>query len=279
MILSSYSKINLTLQINNKGRNKLHEIQSFFCLIDLVDKIKIRKNKIKKDRITFNGPFAKLVSKSNNSILKLLRTLRKEGFISNYYYITIIKNIPVFAGLGGGTGNSASILKHLFKKKRIDKVLLDHIESKIGSDLKLFFYKQGFLKNLRSIIELKKKQKLFFVLIQPQVKCSTKEIYSSVRNYSNKKTLKKNKINTKLKFIRYLSKGRNELQSIVEKKYPIVKELLINIKNEKGCHFSRMTGSGSVCYGLFDNKFEAKKALKNLKIKYPKLWSSVAKTV
>ena len=42
---------------------------------------------------------------------------------------------------------------------------------------------------------------------------------------------------------------------------------LINIKNEKGCHFSRMTGSGSVCYGLFDNKFEAKKALKNLKIK------------
>ena len=279
MILSSYSKINLTLQINNKGRNKLHEIQSFFCLIDLADKIKIKKNKTKKDRITFNGPFAKLVSKSNNSILELLRTLRKEKFISNYYSIIITKNIPVFGGLGGGTGNSASILIHLFKKKKIDKVLLDHIESKIGSDFKLFFYKQGFLKNLRSIIEFKKKQKLFFVLIQPQVKCSTKEIYSSVRNYSKKKTLKKNKINSKLKFIRHLSKGRNELQSIVEKKYPIIKELLINIKNEKGCHFSRMTGSGSVCYGLFDNKFEAKKALKNLKIKYPNLWSSVAKTV
>ena len=100
MALSSYSKINLTLQINNKGRNKLHEIQSFFCLIDLADKIKIKKNKTKKDRITFNGPFAKLVSKSNNSILELLRTLRKEKFISNYYSIIITKNIPVFGGLG-----------------------------------------------------------------------------------------------------------------------------------------------------------------------------------
>ena len=40
-----------------------------------------------------------------------------------------------------------------------------------------------------------------------------------------------------------------------------------------------MTGSGSVCYGLFDNEIKAKKALNNLKIKYPKFWLSLAKTV
>ena len=63
------------------------------------------------------------------------------------------------------------------------------------------------------------------------------------------------------------------------KKYPIINELLANIKNEKGCCFSRMTGSGSVCYGLFNNEIKAKKALNNLKIKYPRFWSSIAKTV
>ena len=91
--------------------------------------------------------------------------------------------------------------------------------------------------------------------------------------------IKKNLINTKYNFISHVSRGSNELQSIVENKYPIITELLTNIKNEKGCYFSRMTGSGSVCYGLFNNQIGAKKALKNLKIKYPKLWSSVAKTV
>ena len=120
---------------------------------------------------------------------------------------------------------------------------------------------------------------MFFVLIQPRIKCSTREIYSRVQNYSKKKVLNKNEINTKLKFIRYLADSSNELQSIVEKKYPNVKKLLINIKNENGCYFSRMTGSGSVCYGVFYNQIKAKKALKNLKIKHPKFWSSLAKTV
>ena len=278
MALSSYAKINLTLNVNSKSKNNLHEIQSYYCLIDLKDKIILKKNKIQKDKVIFKGPFAKLVNKSNNSVLNLLKQLRNLRLISNYYSVTVKKNIPVFAGLGGGTGNAASIINYLLKRK-INKSILSQVEPKIGSDLKLFFYKQGFLKNLRSIIELKTKQKLFFVLIQPRIKCSTKEIYSNVRNYSKKKIFKKNILNTELKFISYLSRSKNELQSIVERKYPIIKKLLSIIQNEEGCYFSRITGSGSVCYGLFNNQIKAKKALKNLKKKYPNFWVSLAKTV
>ena len=86
-------------------------------------------------------------------------------------------------------------------------------------------------------------------------------------------------INSRNKFIDYLSKRRNDLQFVVERKYPIVKKLLIDMNNEKGCFFSRMTGSGSVCYGLFNDQIDAKKALNKLKIKYPKFWFSLAKTV
>ncbi|MDA9078322.1 hypothetical protein N9J81_00890 [Pelagibacteraceae bacterium] len=278
MSLSSYAKINLTLKVNYKNKNNLHEIQSYFCLIDLADKINIKKIKNRKDKISFKGPFAKLVNKSNNSILSLFRLLRKLGLISNFYSVTIIKNIPVFAGLGGGAANVATILKYLFKR-RISMSLLNQVEDDVGSDLKLFFYNQGFMKSLGHVINIKKTHKLFFLLVQPSVKCSTKEIYARVKNYSKKKRLEENKISTKSSFISHLSKSGNDLQSIVEKKYPIIKELLINIRNEKGCYFSRMTGSGSVCYGLFNNKIKAKKALNNLKIKYPKFWLSVVKTV
>ena len=278
MALSSHAKINLTLKVNYKNKKKLHEIQSYFCLIDLVDKIKIKKIKSIKDKILFKGPFAKFVNKSNNSILSLFTLLRRLGVISNFYSVTVVKNIPVFAGLGGGAANVATILKYLFKR-RINRSLLNQVEEKVGSDLKLFFFKQGFMKNLGLITNIKKKHKLFFLLIQPNVKCSTKEIYARVKNYSQKKRLEENRIKTKSKFISHLSKSSNDLQSIVEKKYPIIKELLINIRNEKGCYFSRMTGSGSVCYGLFDNEIKAKKALNNLKIKYPKFWLTLAKTV
>ena len=278
MVIDSYAKINLTLNVRSKNNKDLHEIQSYFCLIDLADKIKLKKIKSKKDKVIFKGPFAKLVNKSNNSITNLLKLLRRFKLISSYYSVIVKKNIPVFGGLGGGTGNAAFTFKYLFKEK-ISKSLISRVEDKIGTDFKLFFYKQGYLSNLKSIMDLKKKQKMFFLLIQPNIKCSTKEIYSLVRYHSKKKGMKKNKLNPKIKFISFLSKSTNELQFIVERKYPIIKELLMNIKNEKGCYFSRITGSGSVCYGLFDNRINAKKALNNLKIKYPKFWSRVAKTV
>ena len=277
MVLSSYAKINLSLRINSKRKDGLHEIQSYFCLINLSDKINLKKIKEKKDKIIFKGPFSKLVNKNNNSIINLFKFLRKLKIISNYYSVSINKNIPVFGGLGGGTGNAASILKVLLKGK-ISKSLLNKAESIIGTDLRLFFYKQGFLSNLKNITYFRKK-KLFFILVKPNIRCSTKEIYSKVRKYSKKQLLAQNKINTKNKFISILSHENNDLQSIVEKKYPIIKKLLIAIKDEKGCCFSRMTGSGSVCYGLFKDQITAKKALNKLKIKFPKFWFSFAITV
>ncbi len=278
MLFNSYAKINLFLKINSKSKIGLHEIQSYFCLINLADKIKINKIKGKKDKIIFKGPFAKLVNKKNNSVVKIFKLLRRLKLISRYYSVTVIKYIPVFGGLGGGSGNAAFILKSILKN-RIQKKIIKIAGQEIGSDFGLFFHKQGFLKKLGMIFNLKKKYKLFFLLIYPELKCSTKEIYSRVRKYSKKKIININKINSKEKFIKFMEKNENDLQSIVEKKYPIIKRILADINNEKGCYFSRMTGSGSVCYGLFKDEMAAKKALNKLKIKHPKFWFSIAKTV
>ena len=125
----------------------------------------------------------------------------------------------------------------------------------------------------------KKKKKLDFLLIRPNINCSTREIYSKVKKYSKKNKFNFNETNTKSKLIDYFLSNKNDLQSIVEKKHPIVKKLLVDISFERGCYFSRMTGSGSVCYGLFNNEKNAKKALNKIKIKYPKFWFSIAKTV
>ena len=277
MVLKSFSKINLSLNINSKLKNGLHDIQSYYCLINLFDKIKIRKIDKKKDKVVFFGPFVKHIKKSNNSITNLLKLLRKLELISGYYSVKVTKNIPVFSGLGGGTSNAASVLKFLLKGK-VSKKILEKVEKLIGSDLRLFFHKQGFLQNLRTIKTIKK-QKLFFLLSRPNIICSTKKIYSKVKKYSKKKKFNFQKMNNKKGFINYILEQNNELQSIVEEEYPSIKILLKDINTEKGCHFSRMSGSGSVCYGLFNNESNAKKALNKIKTKHPKFWFSIAKTV
>ena len=243
----------------------------------MFDEIKIIKIN-NKDKIVFKGPFKKLIKNKHNTVYNLLKKLRKLNLISNYYSITVKKNIPVFGGLGGGTSNAVFLLKYLLKDK-VEENLISDLEKVIGSDLRLFFIKQGFVKNLKKIVELKIKHKFYFVLIKPKIKCSTKEIYSKVSSFSKKKQLNINILKKRDKFLDYLHENENVLQFIVEKKYPVLRRLLKDIKNEKGCHISRMTGSGSVCYGLFNNKIVAKNALNKLKRKYPKFWFSLAKTV
>jgi 4-diphosphocytidyl-2-C-methyl-D-erythritol kinase len=278
MVLSSYSKINLSLLVNSKQKSGLHNIQSYFCLINLKDTIKIKKIDGKNDKINFIGPFSKFINKRDNSIKSVLVLLRKLKLISSFYSVVIKKNIPVFAGLGGGTSNAFTVMKYALKKK-LSKKNLNIIEKKIGSDFELFFYKQGFLKNLGSIINQNIKHTFFFVLIKPPIKCSTREIYSKIKKHSSKTVFSKRAVKKRISFLNLLINSRNDLQSVVEKKHSRLKTILKNISFQKGCCFSRMTGSGSVCYGLFINQNSAKKARINLKKIYPKFWVSIAKTV
>ena len=279
MILKSFSKINLSLAVNRKlKKNGLHDIQSYFCLINLYDLIKIRKIKGRKDTVKFQGKFAKFIKNKSNSIIKVLKILREKGLISECYSVLVNKRIPVFAGMGGGTSNAVCLIKY-FTGNKINKNLSSILDKKIGSDLRLFFHKQGFLKNLKTINNFRRKFRLYFLLVYPNIKCSTAYVYSKVKKYSIKSQYSFSKIKDKSKYMEFLANKDNDLQSIVEKKYPNIKKLIIEIGQKKGCYFSRMTGSGSVCYGVFKSQKTAKAALNRVKLKYPKYWLSVAKTI
>ena len=279
MILKSFSKINLSLSVNRKlKKNRLHEIQSYFCLVNLYDEIKIKKIKDKKDVVRFEGKFSKYIKKNSNSIIDVLNILRERNLISCYYSVLINKKIPVYGGMGGGSSNAICLAKH-FTRNRINKNLLSILIKKLGSDLRLFLYDQGFLKNLDTIHNFQRKHNLYFLLIYPNLKCSTRSIYSKVRKFTSKSDFDFKKIKSKNKFIELLRFKNNSLQSIVENKYPTIKKLIMEISQRKGCYFSRMTGSGSVCYGVFKSKKSAKAALNIIKLKYPKYWSWVAKTI
>ena len=280
MVIKSYAKINLSLNVSKRLNNGLHNIQSLFCLINLFDEISIKKQKrsFQKDKVFFSGQFAKDIKLSDNSIQKVLNILRKKKLISNFYSIKVKKNIPVFAGLGGGSSNGYAILNYFLKKGSKDKII-NTITKHIGSDLRLFFYKKGFLSNINRAIRLKNQHKLHFLIVFPRVKCKTALIYSEVKKYSPIKKFFEDEINSRSKFTNYIFNSKNDLQSIVEKRYQIVGELISDIRGQKGCYISRMTGSGSTCFGLFINENCSKVALNSLKKKYPKFWFSIAKTI
>ena len=278
MKLRSFSKINLSLRVLKKMSSGLHDIQSNSILIDLHDQIKINRSYKNKNEIFFKGDFARFVNKKNNSIKSIVKYLEKEKIFKSNYKFTITKNIPVFSGLGGGTSNAVTIFKH-FQKKKINSKTINELTKTIGSDFKLFLQKQSFQSSLAKVTNYKKSHVINMIVVFPYKLCSTKKIYSNVNSFSKPcKNKYGNVLNTK-KFIKLISKEKNDLQPIVEKKYPIIKKIMQFLKNQKNCVFSRMTGSGSACFGVFLTKKNAHETLLKVRKKFPVFFSVITKTI
>ena len=153
-MIKSFSKINLFLKVLKKNNKGLHNVQSSVMLLDLHDQISLKKINKNKDSIEFIGRFKKNINRNKNTISKSLLILRKQNLIDKKkkYKITVNKQIPVFAGLGGGTSNAVFLVKHFLKNKVSDK-LLKIFEKGIGSDFRLFFLNHSFQKNLKKILK------------------------------------------------------------------------------------------------------------------------------
>ena len=280
--IKSFAKINLFLNVGKKiNKTDLHDIQSLVCLINLSDEIRIQRSKNKKDKISFFGKFSNYVYKKN-TITRSISILRNKGFIprNTHYNVQVNKRIPVFSGLGGGSSNAAYLIKNFIKKEKLTKRNKSIFSKYIGSDLKLFFEtNQFFQKKLNQIVKLKTRLNLYFIIVYPFFKSSTKEIYSKVKSI---RKIKKNSIyenGTKKNVIKNLIKEQNSLEKIVVSKFPIIKNVLIELKKLNKCLFSRVTGSGSACFGVFLTKKSADLGLKKIRKKFPKFWCVVGKTI
>ena len=272
-MIKSYSKINLFLKVLKKNNKGLHDIQSSVMLLNLHDKITIKKINKNKDSIRFIGQFKKKISKKTNTISKSLSLLRKHNLIDQKkrYKIIVNKNIPVFAGLGGGTSNAVFLIKY-FLKNKVSNKFLKIFEEIIGSDFRLFFFRHSFQKNLKKISQFNKKYIFYFVLVYPYINSSTKEVYSKVKKFNLPLKNNLSKIKSKDRYIEFIKNEKNDLQKIVETKHKKVRKILDIIKIQKNCLFSRMTGSGSVCFGVFFNKNSAKQGLIEVQKKLPNCW-------
>ena len=279
-MIKSFSKINLFLKVLKKNNKGLHNIQSSVMLLDLHDKISLKKINKNKDNIEFIGQFKKKINKKTNTISKSLFLLRKHNLIDKKkrYKITIKKNIPVFAGLGGGTSNAVFLIKY-FLNNKISNRLMGIFEEEIGSDFRLFFFNHSFQKNLKQILKFKKFFFFYFVLVYPNINSSTKKVYSKVKKFNLPLKNDLSKIDTKVKYINFIKNEKNDLQKIVEIKHEKIKKILDLIKIQKKCLISRMTGSGSVCFGVFFNKKSAKQGLIKIQKKLPNCWCVLTKSI
>jgi len=282
--IKSYCKINLSLKVLKKLNSGYHNIISLITFCDLHDVISISRIRELKDEISFSGKFKKGINKKSNTITKVLNLLRSNKLLKNQAFkINVQKNIPHGSGLGGGSSNAANLLNYfnLKMKLKLSKNKIRKLADQIGFDVSINLEKRNaFLTGKRGkILRLNQKFKLNLLIVYPNLICSTKKIYERNRkiNLSKPQSFFYTKDNKKL--INFLKNENNDLEKTVIKIYPKIKKIIDYIKSQKGCHFSRITGSGSACIGIFSNMRHAIYVQKLIKLKYPKYWCAVSKTI
>jgi len=282
--IKSYCKINLSLKVLQKLNNGYHNIISIVTFCDLYDVISISRIKNLKDKISFSGRFAKGINKKSNTITKVLNLLRSIKLLENQTFkINVRKNIPHGSGLGGGSSNAADLLNYfnLKMKLKLSENRIKKLARQIGFDVPINLEKRNtFLTGKKDeLLRFSQKFALNLLIVYPNLICSSKKIYARNRkiNFSKPQSIPYIKNNKRL--INLLKNEKNDLEKTVIKIHPKVKKIIDYIKSQKGCHFSRITGSGSACIGIFSNMENAICAQKLIKLKYPKYWCAVSKTI
>ena len=282
--IKSFCKINLSLRVLKKLNNGYHNIRSLITFCDLYDVISISKIRSLNDKISFSGKFKKGINTESNTANKTLNLLRKIKLLENQAFrINIRKNIPHGSGLGGGSSNAADLLNYFNSKMRLrlSKNKIQKLASKIGFDVPINLERRNtFLTGKKDeILRLNQKFRLNLLIVYPNLICSTKKIYEKNRKIGLSKPQPFFYTKNNKKLINLLINENNDLEKTVITIYPKIKKIIDYIKSQKGCYFSRITGSGSACIGIFSNMRNAVYAKKLIKIKYPKYWSVVSKTI
>ena len=276
--LKSHAKINLALNVTGKNKS-LHKIESIISFIDLHDFISIKKSRSEQHNISFQGKFAKGIGKKN-TVQKLFKILDRDKLLQNQKFrVSIIKNIPQKAGLGGGSINAASILNFLNKEKliKISKKKIFEVCSEIGSDVILGIEpSSSVLLSNSKIKKFSNCTSLNMLLIKPNFGCATKKIYSNVRNFTKPKF---NKPKKNMFGYKFLKNQNNALEDIVISKYPKLKKIKFFLEKTNNPQFVRMTGSGSTVIAYYKSIKDCNFAKIQFKKKFNNCWSIVSKTI
>ena len=262
------------MQIVGQKSNGFHLLDSIVAFTEFGDKLSFKKSK--NLELTVQGHFSDQIPVDNSNLIlqaaELLRTLYK---IKTGAHITLVKNLPPSAGLGGGSSDAAAAIRGLSRLWGTDLPEI-HDLMPIGSDLPVCInqktqHMQGFGEVLNEINTF---PNLPILLVNPLKKVSTQTVFHMLKNKKNPPLPQYEKLfKTKKDCIEWLLLQRNDLTEPAVSVEPVISDVLRLISNQFSVKKVSMSGSGATCFGVFENKHDCDLAMKKVRRERPEWWS------
>lgn len=267
MYFPSYAKINLGLHIRGKRADGYHEIETILQQIDLKDEICFELRKDSRIKLRCND--STLPTDSSNLCVRAAKLLQESARVNYGVDIELKKNVPVGAGLGGGSSNAAVTLLALNRlwNLNLSSISLEALAPQLGSDIP-FFIKGG-----RALATGRGEQlepqnmgandnNIWVLVVFPMVQIPTQWAYQNLNlSLTNSKkdlifSSFKDKNFNDVDFITFLVNDFEETVFVAHPALASVKEKLY----ERGAKFASLSGSGSALFGFFGTVDELESA-------------------
>lgn len=275
--LKSRAKINLSIDVLGKRKDGYHLVEMIMQTIDLYDVIKIRE--LSSDDIIIKSNSKDIPLDETNIVYKAINLLRDKFNINKGIEVFLQKNIPIAAGMAGGSSNAAAILVGLNKlwSLNLSELDLQELGLNLGADVPFCISgKTALAKGIGEELTFVKglPKDISILICKPEIFVSTKDVYEGL-DLNNIQIRPNNE-----KLLEYLKEEDvsslaenmvNVLEGVTSNSYIEIKDIE-NTMMENGALGSMMSGSGPTVFGLYKNREDALSCKKNLLRKYKQVY-------
>ncbi|KES20515.1 MULTISPECIES: 4-(cytidine 5'-diphospho)-2-C-methyl-D-erythritol kinase [unclassified Pseudomonas] len=258
LTLPAPAKLNLFLHILGRRADGYHELQTLFQFLDHADELHFAPREDGQIRLHTEIPG---VPHDSNLIVRAARQLQEQSGCRLGADIWLDKHLPMGGGIGGGSSDAATTLvglNHLWQLGW-DEDHLAALGLGLGADVPVFVRgRAAFAEGVGEKLTPVELEEPWFLVAVPQVFVSTAEVFSDPE-------LTRDTAPIKVRSLLGVD-GRNDCQTVVEKRYPAVRNALMSLNKFTS---ARLTGTGACVFGSFPNQGDADKVRRQLPATLP----------
>lgn len=273
------AKVNLTLRVIRRRADGYHELESLVAFADVGDRLSLVPGE--PDRLTVTGPFAAhCTAGADNLVLKAVDAMRAQvpELLSGRFILE--KNLPVAAGIGGGSSDAAAALRLLARWNNMEPTdaRLAEIAPTLGADVPVCLapltrIMSGVGEVLSAPLSL---PPLAALLVNPGVPLATRDVFAALTIPIDDGRRLGTVPAQPADAIGWLRAEGNDLTTAAHRCAPVVAEVLDMLAALPGARLARMSGSGPTCFALFDSPAAANAAAEAVREAQPGWWVAPA---
>jgi len=285
IVESAPAKINLALHVTGRRADGYHELESLVVFAEVADELEATP--AKSDTLRVTGPFAAAIGSGDaNLVTRAMAAFRARwpGHVPTGLAIELRKNLPVAAGLGGGSADAAAALRLMaaLGEAEIPLAALVELALTLGADVPACVVSRpAEIRGVGEIITpLRSFPACYLVLVNPLVPVITADVFRRLESRDNPPLpALPQPLTRPAQLGIWLAETRNDLEPPAISLLGVIGELIARMAGIEGCMLARMSGSGGTVFGLFGSVGQAHQAAHDLRARWPGYWVAAAPVI